>query len=95
MVGLGCGAALLHPHGSPCGAVCRARPRRAGDHCRLCRASAAAFACADHGFHLNGDEQRRRHTLQTLLQCDGLALGAYRRRFGTDALADLPQLRGT
>lgn len=53
---------------------------------------AAAFALAEHGFQLDEDEQRRRFVLQSLLQCVGLALAAYRRHFGSDVLADLPQL---
>jgi oxygen-independent coproporphyrinogen-3 oxidase len=52
----------------------------------------AAFAHARHGFRLDADERRRRSVLQSLLQCDGLDLDAYARRFGGDALTDLPQL---
>ncbi|MGH7172702.1 MAG: STM4012 family radical SAM protein [Gemmataceae bacterium] len=53
---------------------------------------AEAFAVADHGFRLDADEQRRRYVLQSLLLADGLSLSAYRGRFGTEALADLPRL---
>lgn len=50
----------------------------------------AAFARADYGIRLDGDEQRRRYTLQSLLQAAGLDRAAYRARFGSDVLADLP-----
>ena len=52
-----------------------------------------AFDRADYGFRLDGDEQRRRHVIQSLLQRDGLDFASYRRRFGTAARHDLPQLR--
>jgi oxygen-independent coproporphyrinogen-3 oxidase len=51
-----------------------------------------SFAFADHGFALDADEQRRRHVIQSLLQRDGLAFAAYRRRFGSAPCEDLPQL---
>lgn len=53
---------------------------------------AAGFAEARHGFVLGPDEQRRRYAIQSLLTDPGLDLAAYRRRFGSDALHDLPQL---
>jgi oxygen-independent coproporphyrinogen-3 oxidase len=49
----------------------------------------AAFAVADYGIRLDGDEQRRRYALQSLLQAAGLDRAAYRARFGSDVLADL------
>jgi oxygen-independent coproporphyrinogen-3 oxidase len=51
-----------------------------------------ALSHADYGFRLGTDEQRRRYVLQSLLQCDGLDRAAYRRRFASDALTDLPAL---
>jgi oxygen-independent coproporphyrinogen-3 oxidase len=51
-----------------------------------------AFGRADHGFRLDEDERRRRYVLQSLLTSDGLDLGAYRNRFGSDARDDLPEL---
>jgi oxygen-independent coproporphyrinogen-3 oxidase len=54
---------------------------------------AAAFACADYGFMLDADEQRRRFLLQSLLQVAGLDLATYRLRFSTEALTDFPALR--
>jgi oxygen-independent coproporphyrinogen III oxidase len=53
---------------------------------------AAAFAQADYGFALDAEEQRLRFVTQSLLQVEGLALAAYRARFGTEALDDLPIL---
>ena len=50
------------------------------------------FAVARHGFILDGDEQRRRYVLLSLLDC-GLGRADYRARFGGDVLADLPALQ--
>ncbi|MEU9919871.1 STM4012 family radical SAM protein [Streptomyces griseoluteus] len=43
---------------------------------------AADFARAEYGRRMTGDEPRRRHLLQSLLQADGLAVADYRARFG-------------
>ena len=51
-----------------------------------------ALATADYGFRLGPEDQRRRYLLQTLLQEAGLALDAYRSRFGSDACADIPEV---
>src|SRR5262245_18701262 len=51
-----------------------------------------AFDFADYGFTLDGAEQRRRFVIQSLLQVEGLDLAAYRERFGSEALDDLPEL---
>jgi oxygen-independent coproporphyrinogen-3 oxidase len=92
MVGLGCGARSytrsVHYSG-------RYAVRAAGVREILAEyvaRPAENFAVADHGFRLDAGEQRRRYVLQSLLQAEGLSLPAYRRRFGTDALDDLPQL---
>jgi oxygen-independent coproporphyrinogen-3 oxidase len=53
---------------------------------------AAGFAEARHGFVLGPEEQRRRYVIQSLLTDPGLDLAAYRQRFGSDCLHDLPQL---
>lgn len=50
------------------------------------------FDWADYGFHLGPEEQRRRFVIQSLLWAEGLELAAYRNRFGTEALDDLPEL---
>lgn len=54
--------------------------------------SADGFATAETGFRLDGDEQRRRWLLKSLLRTEGVDLAAYRRRFGTGLADDFPQL---
>ncbi|MEV6115864.1 STM4012 family radical SAM protein [Streptomyces sp. NPDC052109] len=49
---------------------------------------AADFAHAEHGRRMTADEARRRHLLQSLLQAEGLAMGDYRTRFGSDPFDD-------
>jgi oxygen-independent coproporphyrinogen-3 oxidase len=51
-----------------------------------------AFDRADYGFRLGPEEQRRRYVLQSLLSGEGLALAAYRNRFGSEVFDDLPEL---
>jgi oxygen-independent coproporphyrinogen-3 oxidase len=51
-----------------------------------------AFAVADHGFVLDGDEQRRRWLILSLLADEGADLAAYRRRFARDLADDFPEL---
>ncbi|WP_205718957.1 STM4012 family radical SAM protein [Actinomadura sp. WMMA1423] len=48
------------------------------------------FGTARVGFELDGDERRRRHLVQSLLQADGVDLGTYRARFGSDPVDDFP-----
>jgi oxygen-independent coproporphyrinogen III oxidase len=50
------------------------------------------FTTAEIGFWLDGDEQRRRWLLKSLLHTDGVDLLAYRRRFGTGLAGDFPEL---
>jgi oxygen-independent coproporphyrinogen-3 oxidase len=49
------------------------------------------FAVADWGVRLDGDEQRRRHAILSLL-ADGLERDRYQQRFKSDVLADLPAI---
>ena len=56
------------------------------------RRPAETFAYAHHGFALDGEEQRRRYLIQSLLQADGLVYAAYRARFGAEPLDDMPAL---
>ncbi|TGN72778.1 coproporphyrinogen III oxidase family protein [Streptomyces bauhiniae] len=49
---------------------------------------AADFAHAEYGRRMSGDEPRRRHLLQSLLQADGMAVADYRARFGGRAPAE-------
>ncbi|MEV0263423.1 STM4012 family radical SAM protein [Streptomyces sp. NPDC050617] len=51
---------------------------------------AEEFGRAEVGHRMSGDEPRRRHLLQSLLQAEGASLADYRARFGTDAGADFP-----
>ena len=52
----------------------------------------AAFDVADYGIALGLEEQQRRYVIQSVLQADGLSFAAYRGRFGTHALDDVPAL---
>jgi oxygen-independent coproporphyrinogen-3 oxidase len=54
--------------------------------------SADGFATAEIGFWLDGNEQRRRWLLKSLLRTEGVDLLAYRRRFGTGLAGDFPEL---
>jgi oxygen-independent coproporphyrinogen III oxidase len=51
-----------------------------------------AFDFVDYGFKLDGAEQRRRFIIQSLLQVEGLDINAYRARFDSEAIDDLPEL---
>jgi oxygen-independent coproporphyrinogen-3 oxidase len=92
MVGLGCGARSYTRalHYSSEYAVSGAGVRAIiADY--IGRAN-ESFDRAHYGIALSPDDQRRRFLIQSILQVDGLDLDAYRRRFGTDALEDLPDL---
>ncbi len=93
MVGIGCGARsytrALH-YSSEYG-VSRRSVAEILSH--YLERSDAEFAGADYGFALDGDEQRRRYVIQSLLIRSGLDRAAYRLRFDADCLDDLPQLR--
>lgn len=58
-----------------------------------CGRQSSDFSTARHGCILNDAEQRRRHVIKSILRADGLDLPAYQRRFGSDALDDLPMLQ--
>lgn len=93
MIGLGCGARsytrglhysldfAVHPKGVK---------EIIGDY--LAR-TPEEFACAEHGFELDADEQRRRYLLQSILNVEGLDAARYAARFGTDPVADFPELQ--
>ncbi|HKC88052.1 MAG TPA: STM4012 family radical SAM protein, partial [Blastocatellia bacterium] len=51
-----------------------------------------AFDFVDYCFRLDGAEQRRHFVIQSLLQVEGLDFAAYRARFGSEAMDDLPEL---
>jgi oxygen-independent coproporphyrinogen III oxidase len=48
------------------------------------------FSRAQVGRYVDGDEARRRHLLQSVLQAEGLRLDDYRERFGTSPADDFP-----
>ncbi|WP_175409367.1 STM4012 family radical SAM protein [Streptomyces sp. TRM64462] len=48
------------------------------------------FTRAVHGRYVEGDEARRRHLLQSLLQAQGMPLDDYRERFASDPYDDFP-----
>ncbi|MFH5806128.1 STM4012 family radical SAM protein [Alienimonas sp. DA493] len=92
MVGLGCGA---RSYAGPLHYSTEYAVGRAGVRAILTdyvHRDPADFAAARHGHRLAPDDRRRRFVLQGVLQSDGLDAAAYRRRFGSDPLADLPQL---
>ncbi|NUQ64876.1 MAG: STM4012 family radical SAM protein [Pirellulales bacterium] len=92
MVGMGCGARSytrrLHystPYAVPRSAVRGVLEEFVGR-------PAESFNQADHGIVMDAEDQRRRYTILSLLQVEGLSRVAYRQRFSTDVLDDLPAL---
>jgi oxygen-independent coproporphyrinogen III oxidase len=92
MIGLGCGARSytrsLH-YSREYAVGSRAIAGILADYMRR---DTADFTTCDYGIWLDDEEQRRRHVILSLLQTTGLDLSAYRSRFGSEALVDLPQL---
>lgn len=91
MLGLGCGARSYtrRVHWSDPYAV---DPRRVAALIDAwARRSEEDFGLARHGYELDGEDERRRWAILTLLG-GGLDGAAYRARFGSDASADLPEL---
>lgn len=92
MVGVGCGArsytTALHYSEEYAVGACGVREIIAHYSARTPR----EFGRAGYGFHLDGAEQRRRFVVKSLLRADGLGLGAYRERFGTEPAEDVPEL---
>src|SRR5262245_16410321 len=98
MVGLGCGARsytrALHYSGEYAVGATGVREILAAYFAKAaCKAKTDdAFDFVDYGFRLDGAEQRRRFVIQSLLQVEGLDFAAYRARFGSEAMNDLPEL---
>lgn len=92
MVGLGCGARSYTRglHWSREYAVGAAGVRAI--LANYLERTAIDLAHADYGIRLDGAEQRRRHVLQSLLQCSGLDSADYHQRFGSHVSDDVPQL---
>jgi len=93
MVGLGCGARSYTRtlHYSTEFAVGRSGVRSI--LMAYLRRERKEFLHARHGYVLDIEDQRRRYVIQSLLQVQGLSQAGYRQRFGSDVVADLPQLR--
>lgn len=97
MVGLGCGArsytSALHYSFDYAVDVHRIR----GIIDEYTARSTDDFRRADFGWEMDGDEARRRHLLQSLLQAEGMPVADYRARFGTvpgdDFAAELDRFR--
>jgi len=51
------------------------------------------FSFADYGCRLDGEEQRRRYLIKSLLRAEGLSLAGYRSHFRSNPFDDLPQLK--
>ena len=98
MIGLGCGARsytrALHYSGEYAVGATGVRDILAAYFAKAaCMVNTEhAFDIVDYGFRLDGAEQRRRFAIQSLLQVEGLEFAAYRARFGSEAMDDLPEL---
>lgn len=92
MIGLGCGARSytrrLHYSGRY--AVTASGIRKIMDW--FLALPGESFSLADYGFRLDGEEQRRRFVIKSLLQAAGLSLPHYQQWFGSEVLDDLPEL---
>lgn len=90
MIGLGCGARsytrTLHYSGQYAVGGSQVKQIIA----EYVAASDASFQCAERGFRLDEDEQRRRFVIQSLLQIEGLNLQDYFAQFHTDVFSDFP-----
>ncbi|HLZ60191.1 MAG TPA: STM4012 family radical SAM protein [Ktedonosporobacter sp.] len=92
MVGLGCGArSYTSTHHYASEYAVGAKGVRA-ILSRYLETPAKEFDVASYGIALDGEEQRRRYIIKSLLEAGGLNCAAYQRRFGSDAFADLPAL---
>ena len=98
MVGLGCGARsytrALHYSGEYAVGATGVREILAAYFAKAANLvnTDDAFDFVDYGFRLDGAERRRRFVIQSLLQVEGLDFAAYRTRFGSEAMGDLPEL---
>lgn len=92
MVGLGCGARSYTDalHYSSDYAVGAKEVRQILQ--AFISTPASSFDYATYGFQLDTEDRQRRYVLLSLLSDEGLTLPAYRHRFGTDAIADIPEL---
>ena len=71
----------------------RALHDRANGRVENSLASIQAAIDAGYGIEIDIEDQKRRYTLLSLLQVGGFSLTDYQERYGSDLLADIPQLR--
>jgi oxygen-independent coproporphyrinogen III oxidase len=90
MVGLGCGA-RSYTRGVHY-ATRYGVSRQASESIIQDYITAERYDYADYGIILSEPEQRRRYLLKALMHHEGLHLGSYGERFGSDALEDWPEL---
>jgi oxygen-independent coproporphyrinogen III oxidase len=92
MVGLGCGArsytAALHYSSEYAVGMTGVQEIVA----KYVDRSDESFRSIDYGYRLNLADRQRRFLIQSLLQAEGLSFSDYRQDFGSEALADFPQL---
>ena len=91
MVGLGCGARCYTRSVHWCEPFAVDQGGIAAILAAYVRRSEDAFERARHGYDLDHEDERRRTVILTLLS-EGLDAPAYRARFGSDPMADLPEL---
>lgn len=92
MVGLGCGArsyTRTHHYSSEYAVSKRGVQAILADYVRQ---PAENFDLVPYGIELTLEEQQRRYVIKSLLETDGLNLEAYRKRFASQVMNDLPQL---
>ncbi len=57
-----------------------------------CQRPANSFTVANYGIVLSDNDQKRRYLIKSILHTEGLNLEAYHHRFGSDTLADFPEI---
>jgi len=93
MIGLGCGArsyTRTHHYASEYAVGAQGVRAILAEYMAM---PSEAFDFAYYGFCLDGEEQRRRYVLKSLLEAGGLNLDSYRLRFDSDVFSDLPEVR--
>ncbi|MCI0705357.1 MAG: STM4012 family radical SAM protein, partial [Planctomycetia bacterium] len=92
MVGLGCGA-RSYTRGLHYSLDYAVQPKGVkGIIADYLARSRSELACAEHGFELDLDEQKRRYLLQSILNAGGLDESRFAARFGTHPADDFPDL---
>jgi oxygen-independent coproporphyrinogen-3 oxidase len=92
MVGLGCGA-RSYTRGLHYSLDYAVQPKGVkGIIADYLARSREELACAEHGFELDTDEQKRRYLLQSILNAEGLDSSRFAARFGTNPAEEFPEL---